>query len=110
MKIQDATEKAGQILDEERMFPTVHYTSTAPVVSAAAPLAAALGQRGAQPRTVQEHPENFIFKSTNFDLLCSLLDQVPEQDRPALFAVPISRISSNGSYRDTSNEVSRAGE
>lgn len=97
MNLLDAVEKVGQILDEERMEPTVRYTARAPVVNAAA--ANAFRERGTHPRSVQEHPEDFLFKSKNFDLLCTLLDQVAERDRPSLLTASLLRISDGGSYR-----------
>jgi hypothetical protein len=109
MNFKDAAAKAGQILDEERIYPTVRYALAAPV-NAASPVVVAISQRGVHPRTVKEHPENFLFRSTNFDLLCALVDQLPEQTRPALFVASLSRLSSNGSFRDRSNEVSGAGQ
>src|ERR1035441_4770062 len=114
MNLQEAVAKAGQILDEERIFPTVHYEMVAPGPAgdfvALYSVATALSERGRHPRTVQEHAEHFIFKSTNFDLLCALLDQVPEQDRAAFFAASLSRTSNRGAYRHTVGGVLYAGE
>jgi len=110
MNVQDAVAKAGQILDEERALPTASYWLAAPVASAAAPVAVALGERGAPRRSVQERPENFIFRSTNFDLLCALLDKVPKGDRSAIFGASLSRISDRESYRHTSQDVLYAGQ
>jgi hypothetical protein len=81
MQMQEADAKAEQILDEERLFPTVRYTTDAPVLNPAAPIAEAFSERGKHPRAVQPHPEKFIFASANFDLKCALLDQVQEADR-----------------------------
>jgi hypothetical protein len=110
MNLPEAVATAEQILDEERIFPTTFYGLASPVANSAAPTVIALGQRGAHRRTVQERPENFIFRSTNFDLLCALLDQLPQQGRSVILAASLSRISSRESYRDSSNEVSRAGQ
>ena len=111
MNLQDAVGKVGQILDEERNFPTVRYETVASrdAVDLYSTVSA-LHERGGHPRTIQEHPENFLFKSTNFDLLCALLDQVPEQDRAAFFAASLSRSSNRGSYRHTVGGVLYAGE
>jgi hypothetical protein len=79
-------------------------------VSAAAPVVIALGERGAHRRTVQQRPANFVFRSVNFDLLCALLDKVPEQHRSTLFAASLSRLSSSGSYHDRSREALGAGQ
>jgi hypothetical protein len=110
MNLLDAVGKAEQILDEERVAPTVRYTLAAPVINAAAPSSLALRERGTHPRTVQEHPEIFIFTSANFDLLCTLLDQVQEQDRNALLAASLSRISNKASYRHRPGDVLGAGQ
>lgn len=96
MDLRDAIRMAGQILDEERIEPTVGYcsTETVSVVGALAALAGPLAERGKKhPRSVQEQPEKFQFTSTNFDLLCALLDQLPEQSRPALLRSTLPRIS-----------------
>jgi hypothetical protein len=61
--------------------------------------------RGQHPRIVQEDPEKYFFRSTNFDLLCVLLDQVSEQDRAGLLAFPLSRIVDAGSFRHTPGEL-----
>jgi hypothetical protein len=110
MNIPEAVATAEQILDEERIFPTVVYGLASPAVNSAAPTVMALGQRVARRRDIQERPENFIFRSTNFDLLGALLDQVPQQDKSAVLVASLSRISSRESYRDTLNEISRAGQ
>jgi hypothetical protein len=112
MELRDAIRMAGQILDQERMEPTVGYATAepVPVVSAFAALAGPLTERGKKhPRSVQEHPEEFQFKSTNFDLLCALLEQVPEQTRPALLGSTLSRISDARSFRHRYPELVKAG-
>jgi hypothetical protein len=112
MDLRDAISKVGQILDEERMRPTVKYQMAVPMPLANAAAAALhpLSQRGRHPRAVQEQPEKFVFRSANFDLLCTILDQVPQQDRPALLAVPLSRIADRGSYRRTNLVIQGAGQ
>ena len=112
MDIRDAIRKAEQILDEERVAPTVRYglAAPAPVFNSAAAYSNPLSERGKHPRTVQEYPEKFLFKSVNCDLLCALWDQVSEGDRRALLAATLSRLSSTGSYHDRFNELSRAGQ
>jgi hypothetical protein len=112
MNLLDAIQKAGQILDQERVEPTVGYDTAEPVsvIGAFAALTGPLNERGNKhPRIVQEHPERFQFKSTNFDLLCALLDQVPEQSRPALLASVLPRISEARSYRHKYRELVTAG-
>jgi hypothetical protein len=103
MNILDAIGKAGQVLDEERIEPSVRYASRGPSVNAAAAF-----ERGGH--NVHEHPENFLFRSANFDLLCTLLDQVAEQDRPSLMTSIMSRILKKSSYRDRLGQPVGAGQ
>jgi len=102
MDLRDATQKAGQILDQERIEPTVGYGRATPasLLDALDALAGPLTERGKKhPRSIHEHPEKFQFTSTNFDLLCALLEQVPEQSRPALLGSTLARISDARSFR-----------
>jgi hypothetical protein len=108
MTLRDAIQKAGQIMDEERVEPTVGY-DLSPVITDPGAIFTAISKRGERPRRVRENPEEFQFKSGNFDLLCALLDQVPEQDRAALFASLRSRISNARSYRHKPGQVLTAG-
>src|ERR1035441_2323714 len=110
MKLRDAVGKVDQVLDEERAAPTVRYdmAAPAPVVNATAAYFHPLN-RTRHPRAGQERPEEFLFKSANFDLLCALLDQVSEEDRPALFAASLSRISSRGDRKSTRLNSSHLG-
>jgi hypothetical protein len=110
MDLRDATQKAGQILDEERISPTVTYgilPTAGALVVALAPLLQQ--ERGSHNRQVRERPELFQLKSTNFDLLCALLDQVPHQDRPALIASISSRIANRSSYKHRPGPTVEAG-
>jgi len=111
MNLSDAVAKARQILDEERAAPTVHYEPAvpAPVMNPAAGLVRALGERGRHPRTVQEDPGKFVFRSANFDLLCAILEQVPEKDRADLFAAVLSRTEVRGAYRHRTGDILGAG-
>jgi hypothetical protein len=111
MDLHDAIQKAGQILDQERVQPTVGYAAitTDPVASALSNLVPPLTDRGTHFREVQEHPEKFQFKSLNFDLLCALLDQVSAPDRSAWLRSLLSRISNARSYRHRLGEVLKAG-
>jgi hypothetical protein len=107
MNLQEAIQKAKQVLDQERAEPTVRYeTLQGPGIVATWELA---NERGKHPRTVRENPQEFQFKSTNFDLLCAILDQIQEQEKPTLFASIRSRISDARSYRHISGEVLGAG-
>jgi hypothetical protein len=111
MDLQDAIDKAGQILDEERHKPTVEYEQS-PSYAAFAAAAAhhpLLDSRSWRPRAISENPEQFQYKSTNYDLLCAILDQVPEHDRPKLFATLRSRLSNARAFHRKSGTVREAG-
>jgi len=111
MNLHDATQKAGQILDQERVGPTVGYELVTgnPLADALLSQAPPLNERGKRFRTVEEHPERFQFRSLNFNLLCALLDQVPTQDRTPWLAPLLSRVSNARSYRHRSGDVLKAG-
>lgn len=106
MDLQDLVRMAAQILDEERIKQTVHYekSKTTPVTAVASPF-----EGGQYPQRVRENPEEFQLKSANFDLLCTLFDQVQEQDRPFLFEYLRSRILDAVSYRHNAGPVLGAG-
>lgn len=107
-----AIHKAGQILDQERMEPTVRYDvpPTTPTVVATITSIVLIEERGKKhPRQVRENPEQFKLRSTNFDLLCTLLDQLPEQGRQALLASLCSRISDERSFHHKPGPVLGAG-
>jgi hypothetical protein len=110
MNLRDAVEKVGQILDEERAHPTVGYEAASASLISPADVYRILIERGKHPRTIQESPGEFLFKSANFDLLCTLLDQVPEQARATLQAAALFRISNTGSYQHLPGEVLGAGQ
>jgi len=78
MNLRDAIQKARQIVDEERVEPTVSYemTPTSLAILSPAAIFTSLTERSKRPRRVRENPEEFQLKSGNFDLLCALLDQV----------------------------------
>jgi hypothetical protein len=111
MDLRDAIQKAGQILDQERVSPTVGYelATTDAMIRAFSLLSGPLTNRGERFRAVEEHPERFQFKSLNFDLLSAVLDQVPAQYRQEWLASIRSRISNKRSYRHTSSEVLGSG-
>ncbi len=87
MQIKEVIEKAKQILDEERIAPTVQYFASADekdVPSAVAAMAAQMNLpqiRSQHPRAVLENAKMFKFKSTNYELLRALLSQVSESGR-----------------------------
>ncbi len=101
MDLRDAIQKAGQILDQERVSPTVTYesASTDATLSALSVMVGPLTEHGKHFRAVQEHPEKSQFKSVNFDLLSALLDHVPAQDRQEWLASLRSRLFDARSYR-----------
>jgi hypothetical protein len=111
MNLHEAIEKAKQILDQERAEPTVSYTALESVAGIGAVLGnwTLAGERGKHPRTVRENPREFQFKSANFDLLCAILDQVSELDKPILFSSLHSRISDARSYRHIPGDLVKAG-
>jgi hypothetical protein len=106
MDLQEALGKAEQILVEERINPTVTYelSPTAPVTAVLSPY-----EGGIYPRNVRENPAEFQLKSVNFSLLCTLLDQVRQQERTWLFGSLRSRISDPRAYRHKSGAVLGAG-
>ena len=75
MNLRDAIAKAAQILDEERIDPTIEY-KISPVITDPGTILTTLSERVKRPRRVRENPEDFQFESGNFDLLCAILDQV----------------------------------
>jgi len=89
MELKEALAKANQILDEERVSPTVAYEflpqTDQNVTQAIAALAAIINlpqMRNQRPRQIIENPTSYIFKSTNYDLLCALLSLLTEKGRP----------------------------
>lgn len=112
MNLPDAIQKAEQILDQERIEPSVCYetTQTAQTIAVVLTPIVLQNERGlVHPRPVREHPELFQFKSTNFDLLCAILDQIPEQLTAPLFSSLLSRISDASSFRHRTADVLGAG-
>jgi hypothetical protein len=86
MEIKEAIEKAKQLLDEERIAPTVKYgpsTENRDYLSTIAAMAGYLNfhqVRSQHPRNVLEDAKMFKFESTNYELLCALLSQVPQKE------------------------------
>lgn len=117
MELVEAINKAGQILDEERLRPTAGYSPVSPAVteprletSTAWRVLQTLGRAGdaqqlsyerhKRPRPVHENPDTFRFQSVNYDLLLALYSQVEAGDRPAFIAALLSRISASSSARE----------
>ncbi len=113
MNLRDAIQKAEQILDQERAEPTVRYEAFEPTPGILSVLgnwviASEQAYRN-RPLAVRENPQGFQFKSTNFDLLCVILDQLSERDRPALCPSLLSRISNARSFRHIPGNMVEAG-
>lgn len=108
MDLQNAIDKAQQILDQERAEPTISYSQmfTREIASAMGTLALA-STRGAHH--IREDPRSCLFQSANFDLLSVLLDQVPQAERPAFFGVLRSRILDDKAFRHKYRDVLSAG-
>ncbi|HEY2361843.1 MAG TPA: hypothetical protein VGK36_12040 [Candidatus Angelobacter sp.] len=114
MDLSDALQKTGQILDEERINPTVAYQlSKAKVTNlgAAASLyqLANLYQYRIHPRPINDDPTEYQFKSMNFDLLCAMFERVPEHNKQVLYANMNSRICDARSFRHKYVDVVKAG-
>jgi hypothetical protein len=110
MNLQDAIQKAGQILAQERVQPTVNYEmpETLPAIAGILTPIALASERGLRARWVRENPEMYQFKSTNYDLLCAILDQLQEREKPALCSW-LQRSLSASSFRHKSADVLGAG-
>ena len=89
MELSEAIRKAAQILDEERIRPTVAYQPQPSSQDLGVRLIAAFDvmklreERQARPRPVHESPDEFKFASTNYELLLSLFSQVSVNERSA---------------------------
>jgi hypothetical protein len=98
MDLNEATRKAKQILDEERIAPTVSYvpsTETKEVVSGLVAMAGYLNLpqiRLQRPRTVVENGKLFKFDSTNHGLLCALLSQLSIGEHKSFVAYIATRL------------------
>jgi hypothetical protein len=106
MELQEALEKANQILDEERVSPTVNYDCvpqserTAQLVVSILAITNLQAQRGERPRRIIGNATTYKFKSTNYDLLCALLSRLPENDRAAFRSgVALRLVSAPGCVR-----------
>jgi len=107
MELREALSKADQILDEERVSPTVNY-DCAPqteqgVTKAFVAIAGTLNlatMRNERPRRIIENPTWYRFRSTNYDLLCAILTRLSENDRPAFISgVALRLVSPPGCMR-----------
>jgi hypothetical protein len=103
MDFQDAVAKADQILNQERSSPTVAYhlkpealaderVQVAMILSRPQLLNAI---RSKTPRDVQEDPNRWALKSTNYNLLCALLSQVDNSQKQFFVQHIMLRLSSS---------------
>jgi hypothetical protein len=109
MSLEEAVDRAAQILEEERRYPTVKYNilpasevkkedldPSQKLLLALDRLAARdtlNTNRGGNPRTIlQEKDYRFQFQSDNYELLIALLARVSETDRPRLMQAIASTI------------------
>lgn len=114
MELREALESASQILDEERVTPTVSYNYV-PYDNQAGEVGVGMAvmhglasmtgtvnlsnMRQQRPREIQ-NPTGYRFKSTNYDLLGALLSRLTESDRPAfLSGVALRLVSAPGCVR-----------
>jgi hypothetical protein len=100
MEPSEVIGKAAQILDEERIRPTVSYEvaglssgDIGTMLTAFRVSQDLLTERQQRPRSVHEAPNTFRFRSTNFELLLALFYQTAVTDRAALIASLLTRIS-----------------
>src|SRR5579863_8091814 len=99
MRIEEAVDRAAQILEEERRYPTVKYrvlfSSQREENDSASKLLLAIDRvaagealaknRDGNPRKIwQGEDYRFQFQSDNYELLIALLARVSETDRPRL--------------------------
>ena len=105
MNLHEAIRKANVILNEERAAPTISYEIVGKVSNAVAILSVAFDDRGEHPRRLKENPNLFHLRSTNFDLLCTLLDLVDESSKPSLLSVPLTRISDLMAFRHNAGPI-----
>lgn len=104
LQLGEAVKKAQQVLDEERVSPTVAYVSSLsrdPVLdSAIRAIAKATGRheldvlRSQKPRKCVEDPREYVFQSTNYTLLCAILAQVQTSERRDFIFSVLRRIVS----------------
>jgi len=103
MELAEALQNAFYILEEERVRPTLNYRYVAKEwphemqleqytlgAQGYTPSMAAitvLGRmRAERPRVVWENPSLFVFESVNFNLLLTILNQLPPENRPNFIA------------------------
>jgi hypothetical protein len=110
MKLEEAKEKALQILEEEQTYPTVGYKDTLDpsevrikralaeksveaLAKAYEPAPSLDNDRKSLRRPVYEDPDRYKFESVNCDLLVTLLQSLNEADRPAFISALLEKIT-----------------
>src|SRR5487761_875476 len=95
MELAEAIRRANQILDEERAEPTLRYSVREWVCNPESPLTEEeylRFLRDTRPRRVAEDPNEFLFSSENYTLLCALLGRLVEADRDAFVNGVLARM------------------
>jgi hypothetical protein len=129
MELTSAVHRASQILDEERLRPTVSYVdhgvnwvtetkrltaqlkageilkSEALVVAADGSRRLTIpGMRSQNPRTVSETPEQYRFDSANYGYLLTLMNLVDKADQDAFVDSILKRPLTHGDYVFTTKD------
>jgi hypothetical protein len=129
MELTSAVYKASQILDEERLRPTVSYVDhgvswpaemerlTAQLKAGEILKSEALavtatgsrrlnisGMRMQNPRTVSETPEQYQFDSANYGYLLKLMNLVDKADQDAFVGSILRRALTHGDYAFTTKD------
>lgn len=112
MELFGLIEKVEQILDEERLYPTVRYSPRligGKANDATAHLADSLTKmtgiyelqqsRSQRPRKVQEKPGKWQLESVNYSLLCALASRTAEDARSVISSSALNRLTSAHGYR-----------
>jgi len=95
MNAKDVLAKANQILDEERLTPTVNYVINPKYATNLVPEFAKftlIRLRSLDHIEVQEEPNQWSFVSTNYNLLCALISQSSDESRTTVVNAALSRI------------------
>ena len=107
MELKEAIRKSAQILNEENARPTISYEpltggSVEQSLVASSRRLTLFTERRKRPRHVHESPDEFKFKSVNYELLLALYSQVAIDERANLVTFLLSRIphpaSSNSEF------------
>ncbi|MGH9453908.1 MAG: hypothetical protein ACRD2O_08065 [Terriglobia bacterium] len=92
MELSEAIGQANAVLDEERVAPTVRYSTRKRMSSAVGPEAYPDALRHGRPRSVLEDPEEVEFASDNYTLLCAIVGRLPQEERDAFSHAILARI------------------